>query len=82
MNSDGGRAYEPRALTLEQFDRLPPVVRAAIANARFDWATGAWLRKLEAGADEAELVAAIALEDAMHAAKTRKRLHQRRKWRR
>jgi hypothetical protein len=46
-NSVTGGAVEKR--TMDYFDRLPRSVRAAVANARFDWALMTWLRPFEVG---------------------------------
>lgn len=63
-------AFEKR--TLAYFDRLPRSVRAAVANARFNWCLNGWLRAFERGQmNAAELVAHIEKADKIETCKTR-----------
>jgi hypothetical protein len=72
-NSVTGGAVEKR--TLDYFDRLPRSARAAVANARFDWALMPWLRMFEAGQIKAkDLVKRIEHRDRETAAKERLRI--------
>lgn len=62
--------YEKR--TMAHFDRFPASVRAAIANARFDWALAAWLKSFERGEIKArDLVAHIERADKIETCRTR-----------
>ena len=74
-NSGGAaseRYYEKR--TMDYFDRLPRSVRAAVANARFDWTLHNWLTQFERGQLKApELVKRVNEVDRTEAAKTRAR---------
>jgi hypothetical protein len=64
------RTYEKR--TMAHYDRLPKSVRAAVANARFDWALNGWLRAFERGQISAPaLVAHVQTADKIETAKTR-----------
>jgi hypothetical protein len=72
-NSVTGGAVEKR--TMDYFDRLPRSARAAVANARFDWALMTWLRPFEAGQIRAkDLVERIQHVDREAAAKERLRI--------
>lgn len=74
-NSGGAasdRTYEKR--TMDYFDRLPRSVRAAVADARFNWAIHSWLMQFERGQIKtAELVKRVNEVDRTEAAKTRAR---------
>lgn len=72
-NSVTGGAVEKR--TMEYFDRLPRTARAAVANARFDFALMPWLRPFEAGQVSAkDLVTRIEHHDRQTAARERLRI--------
>lgn len=69
-NSVTGGSLETQ--TMDYFDRLPRTVRAAVANARFDWSLRFWLRRFEAGGISAkDLAAWFERNDAERAAKER-----------
>ena len=58
--------------SMRHFDQFPPAVRAAIANARFDWAIAAWLKAFKRGeVRTGDLVAHIERSDKIETAKTR-----------
>lgn len=68
-NSKGTSA---ESSTLDYYDRLPPSVRAAIADARFDWALGGWLRMWNDGRiSAADLVQRIREADRAESARSR-----------
>jgi hypothetical protein len=47
MGNSSGNSRERR--TLHYYDQLPRSVRAALQNARFDWATRNFLKRFELG---------------------------------
>jgi hypothetical protein len=49
-SNQGGRAFRGRRPDLEYFDKLPPTARTALANAFFDWASGAFFNRWKRGA--------------------------------
>ncbi|SEN67650.1 hypothetical protein SAMN05443254_11051 [Bradyrhizobium sp. OK095] len=61
-----------RENSMKHFDQFPAPVRAAIANARFDWAVAAWLKAFKSGhVRTGDLVAHIENNDKIETAKTR-----------
>lgn len=73
MGNSSGSSQETR--TLHYYDQLPRSARAALADARFDWATRSFLKRFEAGQMSAkELVKHIEKIDAELAAKERARV--------
>ena len=73
MGNSRGSSTETK--TLHYYEQLPRSVRAALQNARFDWATKSFLKKFEAGGMKAkDLVKHIEKIDADHAAKERVRV--------
>lgn len=73
MGNSNGSSRETR--TLHYYDQLPRSARAALANARFDWATRNMLKRFEGGRMNArELVKHIEKIDAELAAKDRVRV--------
>ena len=70
MGNSSGNSTERR--TLQYHDRLPRSVRAAVANARFDWALRNWLKMFETNRiSAAALVKRIQNADREHSAKDR-----------
>ena len=70
MGNSSGSSRERR--TLHYYDQLPRSVRAALQNARFDWATCKFLKQFEAGRFKAvELVKIIESIDRAEARKQR-----------
>jgi hypothetical protein len=73
MGNSSGSSRERR--TLHYYDQLPRSARAALQNARFDWATGNMLKRFEGGRIKAkELVKYIEKIDAELAAKERRKV--------
>jgi len=73
MGNSSGSSQETR--TLQYYEQLPRSVRAALANARFDWATRGFLKKFEGNRMSAkELVKYIERIDAELAAKERAKI--------
>lgn len=61
-----------RENSMKHFDQFPAPVRAAIANARFDWAVAAWLKAFKRGeVRTGDLVAHVERADKIETAKTR-----------
>lgn len=72
-NSVSGGVIEKHTMPL--FDLLPRAARIAVANARFDWAVTAWLRKFEVdGVKASDLAERIEHRDRELAAKERLRI--------
>ena len=70
MGNSSGSSSETK--TLHYYEQLPRSVRAALQNARFDWATRGFLKKFEQGGMKAkDLVKYIEKIDADLAAKER-----------
>lgn len=73
MSNGQGSTYEAR--TMDYFDRLPRSARAAVADARFNWALAPWLKMFERGQIKAaELVKRIHEVDQLESAKVRRRV--------
>lgn len=73
MGNSHGTSQETR--TLHYYDQLPRSARAALQEARFDWATRSLLKRFEGGSMNAkELVKHIQKIDAELAAKERARV--------
>lgn len=61
-----------RENTMRHFDKLPSSVRAAVANARFNWALAGWLKAFNRGELSArDLVAHVQRADKIETAITR-----------
>jgi hypothetical protein len=58
---------------MRAFDKLPPVVRRALANAVFDWAAQPFLTDLRRGLSPKEVVKLIARCDRLDLAREQKR---------
>ncbi len=70
MGNSSGSSRETR--TLHYYDQLPKSAREALANARFNWATGNMLKRFEGGRIKAkDLVKYIHKIDAELAEKER-----------
>ena len=70
MGNSSGSSRERR--TLYYYDRMPKSVRHAIANARFDWATGYYLKLFESGKlSAADIVKRIEFDDKSLSARDR-----------
>jgi len=73
MGNSKGTSRETR--TLDYYDRLPRSVRAALREARFDWATRFYLKSFERGhMSAAELVKHIQMIDRKQAVKEARRV--------
>jgi len=77
-NFSSGSTFRGALKDLDYFDKLPPSARAALANAVFDWSSGAVFNRWKAakrGYKTGKDVAAKILEwDAQQIAKDRKRV--------
>lgn len=70
--NNGAASRTVRENTMKHFDRLPPSVRAAVANARFNWAIAGWLKAFNRGEMKArDLVAHVERVDKIETAVTR-----------
>jgi Family of unknown function (DUF6525) len=76
--SQGGRAFGGWRPDLWYFDKLPPTARTALANAAFNWSSGAfhgpWRRGVPGYTTGAAVAARIAEADAHQIVKDRKRV--------
>lgn len=73
MGNSRGSSRETR--TLQIYDRLHPVIRAALQNARFDWACGSFRRMYErSDKSPKEIVKYIEKLDRDHARKQARRV--------
>jgi putative intracellular protease/amidase len=71
-SNTGPASRTVRENSMKHFDQFPPPVRAAIANARFDWAIAAWLKAFKRGeVRTGDLVTHIQRSDKVETAKTR-----------
>jgi len=75
--TQGGRAFRGRHNDFWYFDRLPMIARLALANAAFNWSSGAiygrWQRGLYGFKTGVDIAARIAEADAHQIAKGHKR---------
>jgi Family of unknown function (DUF6525) len=76
--SQSGRAFGGRRPDLWYFDKLPPTARTALANAAFNWASGAfynaWQRGEPGFATGPDIAACVAEADAEQIARDRIRV--------
>jgi hypothetical protein len=76
--SQGGSSFHGRRPDFWYFDQLPPTARNALANAAFDWSSGAfysrWHRGVSGFKTGADIAARIAEWDREQIAKDRCRV--------
>jgi hypothetical protein len=76
--SQGCPGWWGRHPDLWYYDRLPPAARAALANAAFDWSSGAiygqWRRGKPGFQTGPDIATKVAAADARQIAKDRKRV--------
>lgn len=73
--SSGAASYASREKQMAAYDRLPPSIRVALANAAFDWAPYPIRKWFESGRRTAkQLVGDVAKWDREQIAKDRKRV--------
>ena len=77
-NFSSGSTFSGRMSDLEYFDKLPPSARKALANAAFDWASGAvynrWKKAKPGYKTGADVASRIAEWDAKQITKDSKRV--------
>jgi Family of unknown function (DUF6525) len=75
--SQGGRAFTGKHNDYWYFDQLPPAARAALANAKFSWSSGAlynaWKRGKPGYRTGDDIAARVAEWDSMTIHRERKR---------
>jgi hypothetical protein len=65
-HNGSGNYNESREATMRYYDRLPAVLRQAIASARMDWATGPLYREWRRQGDPAAIAARLRVFEERH----------------
>lgn len=63
MGNSNGTYQTTREASMRAYDKLPPMVREAVANAAFDWAPQPIVTLLRKGHSPERIVAAVAAWD-------------------
>jgi hypothetical protein len=78
MGNGSGRYETTPERSMRAYDKLPPVVRRAVADAVFDWATQPLLSRLRRGWSLEDIVEYIARGDQDELDRLRERAERRR----